>query len=62
MTLIGINRSIILPARDCEFPESTRSLDGFPKESRRKDRHRALSNSFGFDGQSTSLCIGGYDE
>ena len=62
MTLIGINRSIILPASDYEFPETTRDLDDVPKESRRKGHRRARSNSFGFGGQSTCLWIGGYDE
>jgi len=62
MTLIGINRSIILPASDYEFPETTRDLDDVSKESRRTGHRRALSNSVGLGGQSTCLWIGGYDE
>lgn len=62
MTLIGINRSIILPASDYEFPETTRDLDDVSKESRRRGHRRARSNSVGLGGQSTCLWIGGYDE
>jgi 3-oxoacyl-(acyl-carrier-protein) synthase len=62
MTLIGVNRSIILPASVYEFLETTRDLDNVPRESRRRGHRRALSNPFGFGGQSTCLWIGGYDE
>jgi hypothetical protein len=59
MTLIGINRSIILPASDYEFPETTRDLDDVPKGSRREGHRRALANSFDLGGHSIGLCIGG---
>jgi len=62
MTPIGINRSNILSASDYEFPETTRDLDDVPKESRRKGHRMALSNSFGFGGQSTGQGKGGSDE
>jgi hypothetical protein len=62
MTLIGVNRSIILPASDYEFLETTRDLDNVPRAFRRRRHRRALSDSFVFGGQSICLWIGGYDE
>jgi 3-oxoacyl-[acyl-carrier-protein] synthase II len=62
LTLVGINRSIILPTINYEFPDPKCDLDYVPNEARRKRHRRALSNSFGFGGQNACLCIGRYDE
>lgn len=61
LTLLGINRSIILPTINYEFPDPKCDLDYVPNEARRKEHRRALSNSFGFGGQNACLCIGRYD-
>jgi 3-oxoacyl-[acyl-carrier-protein] synthase II len=61
LTLVGINRSIILPTINYEFPDPKCNLDYVPNEARRKEHRIALSNSFGFGGQNACLCIGRYD-
>ncbi len=61
LTLLGINRSIILPTINYEFPDPKCDLDYVPNEAR-KERHRiAISNSFGFGGQNACLCVGGFE-
>ena len=61
LTLVGINRSIILPTINYEFPDPKCDLDYVPNEARKKDHRIALSNSFGFGGQNACLCIGRCD-
>jgi 3-oxoacyl-[acyl-carrier-protein] synthase II len=61
LTLVGINRSIILPTINYEFPDPKCDLDYVPNEARRKEHRIALSNSFGFGGQNACLCIGRYN-
>jgi len=61
LTLVGINRSIILPTINYEFPDQKCDLDYVPNEARRKVHRIVLSNSFGFGGQNACLCIGRYD-
>jgi 3-oxoacyl-[acyl-carrier-protein] synthase II len=61
LTLVGMNRSIILPTINYEFPDPKCDLDYVPNEARRKEHRRALSNSFGFGGQNACLCIGRYE-
>ena len=61
LTLLGINRSIILPTINYEFPDPKCDLDYVPNQARKKEHRRALSNSFGFGGQNACLCIGRYD-
>ena len=58
LTLIGMDRSIILPTINQEFPDPKCDLDYVPNEARSQDHSRALSNSFGFGGQNACLCIG----
>jgi 3-oxoacyl-[acyl-carrier-protein] synthase II len=60
LTLVGINRSILLPTINYEFPDPKCDLDYVPNEARIKDHRIALSNSFGFGGQNACLCIGKY--
>jgi len=62
LTLVGINRSIILPTINYEFPDPKCRLDYVPNEARHKEHRRAISNSFGFGGQNACLCIGAFEE
>jgi len=61
LALVGINRSIILPTINYEFPDPKCDLDYVPNVARRKEHRIVLSNSFGFGGQNACLCIGRYD-
>lgn len=61
LTLVGINRSIILPTINYEFPDSRCDLDYVPNEARKKSHRIAISNSFGFGGQNACLCIGSFE-
>ncbi|MGD0883435.1 MAG: beta-ketoacyl-[acyl-carrier-protein] synthase family protein [Thermodesulfovibrionales bacterium] len=61
LTLVGIERSTILPTINYEFPDPKCDLDYVPNEARIKEHRRAISNSFGFGGQNACLCIGGFD-
>jgi len=58
LTLVGMNRSIILPTINCEFPDPKCDLWYVPNETIEKSHKIALSNSFGFGGQNACLCIG----
>jgi 3-oxoacyl-[acyl-carrier-protein] synthase II len=62
MTLVGINRSIILPTINYEFRDPRCRLDYVPNEARKQEHRRALSNSFGFGGQNACLCLGKFEE
>jgi 3-oxoacyl-[acyl-carrier-protein] synthase II len=58
LTLVGINRSVILPTINQEFRDPKCDLDYVANSSREKAHGLALSNSFGFGGQNACLCIG----
>lgn len=58
LTLVGIQRSIVLPTINYEFPDPKCDLDYVPNVARRQRHRTALSNSFGFGGQNACLCIG----
>jgi 3-oxoacyl-[acyl-carrier-protein] synthase II len=58
LTLVGMNRSLILPTINYEFPDPKCDLDYVPNETRKKEHRIALSNSFGFGGQNACLCVG----
>jgi len=60
LTLVGMNRSTILPTINYEFPDPKCDLDYVPNEARMKEHSIAISNSFGFGGQNACLCIGKY--
>lgn len=62
LTLMGMERSIILPTINHEFRDPKCDLDVVPNESRRVAHSRALSNSFGFGGQNACLCLGSFRE
>ena len=57
LTLVGINRSIILPTVNYEHPDPKCDLDYVPNEARTGDHRISLSNSFGFGGQNACLCV-----
>jgi 3-oxoacyl-[acyl-carrier-protein] synthase II len=61
LTLMGINRSVILPTINQESRDPKCDLDYVPNEARRKEHTVALSNSFGFGGQNACLCIGKFE-
>ncbi len=61
LTLVGINKSVILPTINQEFPDPKCDLDYVPNKAR-KEKHRvAISNSFGFGGQNACLCVGMFE-
>ena len=62
LTLMGIDRSILLPTINHEFPDPKCDLDYVPNEARNKEHRIALSNSFGFGGQNACLCVGKFIE
>ncbi len=62
LTLVGINRSIILPTINYESRDPKCDLDYVPNEARHKEHKTAISNSFGFGGQNACLCIGKFEE
>ena len=61
LTLVGINRSIILPTINYEYPDPKCDLDYVPNEYRVQTHRIALSNSFGFGGQNACLCVGMFE-
>jgi 3-oxoacyl-[acyl-carrier-protein] synthase II len=61
LTLVGINRSILLPTINYEFRDPKCNLDYVPNEARQKEHRTAISNSFGFGGQNACLCIGKFE-
>ncbi len=61
LTLMGMERSVILPTINYEHPDSKCDLDYVPNEMRRVDHRIALSNSFGFGGQNACLCLGSFE-
>lgn len=58
LTIMGINKSIILPTINYEFPDPKCDLYYVPNDAIFKEHNIALSNSFGFGGQNACLCIG----
>jgi len=61
ITLMGMERSIILPTINYEFRDPKCDLDYVPNEARHKSYRKALSNSFGFGGQNACLCVGAFE-
>ena len=62
LTLKGINRSILLPTINYDHADPKCDLDYVPNEARSKKHRKAISNSFGFGGQNSCLCLGEYEE
>ena len=59
LTLVGMQRSIILPTINYEYPDPKCDLDYVPNAARHQRHRIALSNSFGFGGQNACLCLAG---
>ena len=60
LTVMGLDRSLILPTINYEFPDKKCRLDYVPNEARPHSYRYALSNSFGFGGQNACLCLAAY--
>ncbi|MGC8493328.1 MAG: beta-ketoacyl-[acyl-carrier-protein] synthase family protein [Syntrophobacteraceae bacterium] len=58
LTIMGMNRSTVLPTINYEYPDPKCDLDYVPNQARPLEHGIALSNSFGFGGQNACLCLG----
>jgi 3-oxoacyl-[acyl-carrier-protein] synthase II len=54
-TVLSINRKVIPPTTNYEFPDPDCDLDYVPNKAREYDVKIAMSNSFGFGGHNASL-------
>ena len=62
LSLMGLNRSLLLPTINQEFKDKKCRLDYVPNQARQQAQRHVLSNSFGFGGQNACLCIAGYED
>ena len=56
-TVLAMDSDFIPPTINYEVPDPDCDLDYVPNRAREKSFHCALSNSFGFGGQNSTLCI-----
>jgi 3-oxoacyl-[acyl-carrier-protein] synthase II len=61
LTLVGIDRSLILPTINHVAPDPRCDLDYVPNVARSMTHRTALSNSFGFGGQNACLCLAKFE-
>ena len=61
LTLVGIEKGVLLPTINYEVPDPKCDLDYVPNVARRVPHRVALSNSFGFGGQNACLALAGAD-
>ncbi|HKQ32563.1 MAG TPA: beta-ketoacyl-[acyl-carrier-protein] synthase II, partial [Thermodesulfobacteriota bacterium] len=54
-TVLALDRGILPPTINQEYPDPECDLDYVPNEARKADIKTALSNSFGFGGTNASL-------
>jgi len=62
LSLMGINRSVLLPTINHESPDPKCNLDYVPNSARDCRHNVVISNSFGFGGQNACLCISGFED
>jgi 3-oxoacyl-[acyl-carrier-protein] synthase II len=62
LSLMGINRSVLLPTINHVSPDPKCNLDYVPNSARDYRHNVVISNSFGFGGQNACLCISGFEE
>jgi len=55
--LIGMHHHFLSPTINYEIPDPACDLDYIPNHSREKEIEIALSNSFGFGGQNSTLIV-----
>ncbi len=60
LSLMGIDRSVLLPTINHEFRDPKCNLDYVPNEAREYKHTIVISNSFGFGGQNACLCLSGF--
>ncbi len=58
LTLMGMERSVILPTINQEFPDPKCDLWYVPNRAVQREHSISLCNSFAFGGQNACLCIG----
>jgi 3-oxoacyl-[acyl-carrier-protein] synthase II len=56
-TALTLNRGVIPPTINYQFPDPECDLDYVPNEARQSSVKTAVSNSFGFGGHNVSLCL-----
>ncbi|MFH1177937.1 MAG: beta-ketoacyl-[acyl-carrier-protein] synthase II, partial [Acidobacteriota bacterium] len=61
LTLLGMERAVMLPTINHEVPDPRCFLDYVPNIARHQPHRVALSNSFGFGGHNACLCLGRWD-
>jgi len=55
--VLALHRGVLPPTINYETPDPACDLDYIPKTAREVRARHALSNSFGFGGQNTSLVV-----
>ncbi len=61
-TLLSMQKGVVLPTINLEFPDPACDLDYTPNQSRPMDIRIAISNSFGFGGTNACLVVKIFDE